>query len=244
MQLALAAKLSYEGLETIERESSEAGLTFFAQHNLKNHSVSFFQFPGAAVVAFRGTSEVADWKTNLLFIPAKRSWGWVHLGFARATDKLWNVVQHNISENFAQGRSLYFTGHSLGGAMAMISALKAAHEQKLNVAGLATFGQPPLAGKSTIQSLSAVGLQYYPRVVSSVDVVATGPFMPFFHSGIIHYFDANGHLHNKMSWLRYFKDAAKLGWRMQIDGQIKKHFMSNYISLIARAHVQLVPSPE
>lgn len=231
-QLAIASKLSYEGSNSIEDESRTFGLDFVKQHNVRNHSVSMFHFTDSAIIAFRGTNELADWKTNLLMVPIKRTWGWAHFGFVRAAEELWPLVKESISGNFGQGRKLYITGHSLGGAIAVISALKLTHELRHEVAGLITFGQPPVVGKTAIQSLSMAGLSNYPRNISSVDIVCTGPFMPFFHAGSVQYFDANGQLHKKMSWLRYFQDAARLGWRLQPHGQLKKHFMTNYVSLI------------
>lgn len=241
-KLAIASQLCYERLDSIELDGRAHGVDFISQHNLRNHSLSLFHFADSAVIAFRGTNELADWRTNLLLIPTKRPWGWVHLGFARAAEALWPVVKEKVLEGFGQGRRLYVTGHSLGGAIAVISALKLIHELNQEISGLVTFGQPPLAGKTAVRSLEEAGLLNYPRYISSVDIVATGPFMPFFHAGAVQYFDAHGQMHEEMSWLRYLKDAARLGWRLQIDGQVKKHFMANYVSLIQEARDKDFPS--
>jgi hypothetical protein len=241
-KLAEASELCYYGLDSIAIKSHVLGLTFLLQHNFRNHSVSFFRFEKSTIVAFRGSCAPADWRTNLTLIPTKRPWGWVHLGFARAAEALWPAVREQVASSLDPQGKLYLTGHSLGGAMAVISALKVALELNSKVDGLVTFGQPPVAGRSTIRSLKAAGLQNYQRIVSSVDIVATGPIMPFYHAGSIQYFDANGRLHNNMSWIRYLKDAARLGWRFQITGQRKKRFIANYISLLRNAQTQVAQS--
>ena len=49
--------------------------------------------------------------------------GWVHRGFKREVDDLWPRLEQALVNNT---RSLWFTGHSLGGAMAAICASEAA----------------------------------------------------------------------------------------------------------------------
>ncbi len=45
--------------------------------------------------------------------------GWVHRGFKREVDDLWPRLEQALVNNT---RTLWFTGHSLGGAMAAICA--------------------------------------------------------------------------------------------------------------------------
>ncbi|HRH76900.1 MAG TPA: hypothetical protein PK129_06080, partial [Cellvibrionaceae bacterium] len=111
LKLAIASHLAYASVDTIASASFAHGLEFFVQHNINNHSVSCFQFGGSAVVSFRGTNDASDWKSNLLIIPVKRPWGWVHLGFIRAAEALWDRVRDTIQGDFVCGRDLYFTGH-------------------------------------------------------------------------------------------------------------------------------------
>ena len=168
-----------------------------------------------------------------MLLPVRREWGWVHMGFARATEALWDSIESTLRECVSSNRELYFTGHSLGGAMAVIAALKAHFELDMTIAGIATFGQPPLAGTSTLESIKKAGLEDYPRIVNSVDVVVTGPFLPFYHAGSLRYFDSNGLLHQEFSWPRFFIDAARDGWHWRVAGQVKRHFMDGYVSLVA-----------
>jgi predicted lipase len=154
------------------------------------------------------------------------------MGFAKAAEALWDPVRDAIQHSVLSGKSVYITGHSLGGAMAVVSALHAHYELHCPIAGLATFGQPPLVGRTGIRSLCSAGLGDYPRIVSSVDVVVTGPLLPFFHSGSIRYFDANEMLHTQKSQLRVFQDAIRHGWRFQVAAQVQRHFMDHYIKLL------------
>lgn len=232
---ANAAALAYKENAELQEGAYRCGFTSANQFLERNHAVTIFEHEMGIVVAFRGTKTLRDWKSNLSILPTRRTWGVLHRGFALAAEALWPQIELAIREAGASGKKITFTGHSLGGAMAVVGALKAHYELNVPVLGIITFGQPPLATKSIQASLQQAGINHYLRFVNSVDVVVTGPFFPYLHIGKINYFDSDGNLHRNMSWIRFFRDAAVIGYRtMTIAGSVTSHFMAPYVHLVEK----------
>ena len=102
------------------------------------------------VLAFRGTvNSFLDWFQNIatavLVSPFQQ--GKVHGGFYQAVKSLWDdgimkVVKDLITEARSKGESekIYLTGHSKGGAMAIIGATMFTKMMNYNVSGVYVFG--------------------------------------------------------------------------------------------------------
>lgn len=89
-----------------------------------------------AIVAFRGTMDVAGWidDLNIQFTPTPA--GQVHAGFQLA----WQVLKLRVQKAL-DGQPCIVTGHSLGGAMATLAALD------LPALEVVTFGSPRVGGR-------------------------------------------------------------------------------------------------
>ena len=124
------------------------------------------------VVAFRGTDSTADWLGNLQITPRKvpEFNGSVHNGFLDAYERVAPIVENAVAR--LNNRSLWFTGHSLGGALALVAALT--HKDQ-PITGLMTFGQPRMLGRRPAELVNARFGRKFQRFVNRNDIVTRVP---------------------------------------------------------------------
>lgn len=122
---------------------------------------------GALVIAPRGTEKDAgDILSDIRFFPWKdRDIGWCHKGFLRATQAVWPQLRDILFENT---RPVWFTGHSLGGAIAILSAAKMMKVLGAAPAGIMTFGAPRAGFNWIIPALAYVNVTCYRRGMDTV----------------------------------------------------------------------------
>ncbi|WP_027722892.1 lipase family protein [Maridesulfovibrio zosterae] len=145
-------------------------------------------FPGMFVIVFRGTEtdSIKDIKTDISaqLIPAPGG-GKIHSGFLAAYQKVEDDLIQEIEK--AGDKPIYITGHSLGGALAMIATKYLAGD---SIGATYTFGAPRVADDAFYEGIKT---PVY-RVVNSADGVARLPFgagFSIFLSGI-RYIPING----------------------------------------------------
>lgn len=139
------------------------------------------------VVSFRGTEAVGDWLSNLNTLSTMRPYGKVHRGFLAA----FQVVEEQLNGLLDKlaGRPIFLTGHSLGGALAVIAA--AEWRGKYEIGGIHTFGQPAVGKKDFQTFLQGNYGGNYHRFVNDDDIVPMVP--PFFrHAGRLIHFTKEG----------------------------------------------------
>src|SRR5262245_60096664 len=76
--------------------------------------------------------KVSDWHTDFRAPPSPDG---LHRGFANALDSAWSRIEGAITAGPNTEQALFFTGHSLGGALALIAAEHAARDPAVNAAG-------------------------------------------------------------------------------------------------------------
>ena len=149
--------------------------------------------PDAIVVAFRGTqpNRPMDWFVDFRATsgPWAHNVGHVHDGFYSALRNVWGVTlaSGEILPRRLLNRAdktIWITGHSLGGALAELCAAQAMFVSKIPVQGVYTFGQPRVGNKDFADALNAeLGSGIF-RFVNDRDIV---PRVPLFTMGFCHY---------------------------------------------------------
>lgn len=151
--------------------------------------------------------------------------GEVHTGFAQALDEVWGkcieVITRLKAENPA--RTLWFTGHSLGAALATLAA-----QRCTNVQGLYIFGAPGVGNTAFAEQFKIKAF----RVVNNNDLVARVPPFPYVHIGEFKYIDSKGTLHDKPKNWNKFTDRVK--------GHVDT--LVNYFGNISQAWNSEIPS--
>ena len=188
------------------------------------------------VVVFRGTEpdEWNDVKANFDVTKAvAETVGWVHRGFKYEVDDLWPRLEQVLVSNC---RTLWFTGHSLGGAIATICAGRCKLSAiRSNPRALFTYGAPRVGNKRYV---NYVKLEFY-RWVNNNDIVPRVPpvWLGYRHSGQELYLGAKGQIRSVTGWQRS-KDLVRglLGGLMQrrLDW-ISDHLLDEYIKHLGRA---------
>lgn len=140
----------------------------------------------AKVVAFRGTDDKRDVMTNLSFIPSySRSCGLTHGGYLRAV----RGVIFDLMSRINKDDHLYLTGHSKGGAEALICA-RMLEVAGYNVVKVLTIGAPKICCCGVGQYDTLMINQY----ANKNDPVDNLPLMPWWrHPRKVQKINAAGH---------------------------------------------------
>ncbi|WP_182870097.1 lipase family protein [Rhodopirellula sp. JC639] len=218
---AAAAIVGFDDVTFFDRDGSQA-YRFRNDHD--------------CVIGCRGT-EPNEWNdiradANAASVVAETV-GRVHRGFKREVDDLWPMIETALLDNH---HSLYFCGHSLGGAMATICAGRC-HLSHIpsDPVELFTFGSPRVGNRRYI---NFVKLDHY-RFVHNNDIVTRVPpsILGYRHSGSEVYFDRNGRIRRlgrvskrRDKWRGFLRGLRK--WKID---HFTDHSIHQYIQAIVAA---------
>jgi triacylglycerol lipase len=135
--------------------------------------------PDARIVAFGGTDPLV-WENMATNVDIGRNPRTnVHTGFETALEAVWSRIDNEISP---KNRPLFFTGHSLGGALAALAAERA-HAKQSAPAAIYVFGMPRVGGwEFAARYNEKLGPATY-RLVHGHDLIASMPAIGFHHVG-------------------------------------------------------------
>lgn len=130
-------------------------------------------YGGNRLVAFRGSKEKQDWLTDGEAWAKQLANCRVHFGFWTAIASVHARILEALKA-YPPG-DLYITGHSLGGALAMLFAYRCLADWPLDIAGVYTFGQPRV-GDAAFAKLYNCYLRHKTfRFVNEEDIVPRLP---------------------------------------------------------------------
>jgi len=213
------------------------------------------------VLAFRGTASpletwetaIKQWITNIDFDQIAGHDGKVHRGFSTALEPAWQTIRQLVGSESAR---LWVTGHSLGGALAILAGARLFHEG-CPPKGVYTFGAP-CVGDDAFSRAYQVLLH---RVEHANDIVCHLPPPPaigalvgrivgklnvpgnasYKHAGVLTYLPSGGQRqtvikedeHRQLSAVRLSSlVAAALA---DASGLVKDHSIASYVSRLALA---------
>ncbi len=278
--LARWSKLAYESKQTIARELEAEGfekVVFFDVAGTQGYLGLHPGMPGNprfGVVAFRGTeNDYADVLTDITVFKGKAAdWrGRAHAGFLMALKQVWGTSfrppwqgtievewkgPEGLGEALEEAEAkfpnlrVFFTGHSLGGALATLALfwweepeVKEDLEAPYSTSSiLYTFGSPRVAATDFAGYLNRKIRQAY-RVVNSTDIVPRVPpwVFGFRHVGKLAYLNRAGRLCGpNEGWIRMVERAREFPmvftlllprqWVRRIQPQIfTNHRISEYV---------------
>lgn len=243
LRLAEAAELAYGPADVVEKkvrhEWGFAQFKYFQKGQTQgflaaNDEIFLFVFPGTACVD--------DWRTDAKIKLVAALSGKVHFGFQEALGSIWEEMFKTFWEWEKPDKTLWLTGHSLGGALATLAAYDLL-KKDFPLGGLYTFGQPCVGDKNFCKDFTdkAGGRAF--RFVNDEDLVPRLlPWFGYCHCGKEYFIDRDGKIHDtKVLWnwwrsvsssvaIRSSKEAAEL--RMENPGGIRDHGMSFYIQAL------------
>ena len=192
------------------------------------------------LVAFRGTQDLRNWLTDLdcafLHLGQLR----VHRGFFAALESVRRELKASIAQTHC--RRVWLTGHSLGGALAMLCAR--AWEEA--VAGVYTFGQPRAGDAAFARDYNELLADRTFRVIRATDIVPRVPWLlgAYRHAGHEIFFPWPGE-GDSQSGGRWMQDAGLFSklpldlanavreWRHGQLALLDDHHISRYLALFS-----------
>jgi triacylglycerol lipase len=241
--LARAANIAYQEKSTIELELAGLGLENF--RFLSNDDTEGFVAGNdeIIVVSFRGTepTHLQDLFTDAQLHKVAGPLGDIHRGFLHGFDIVSEDTYATIQafRNQDKPQSLWFTGHSLGAALAAVAVSHLLAKDQ-NVSGLYTFGQPRVGSVEFARAFNEKFKSRHFRFVNNNDAVTRVPprELNYSHTGELRYIDSDGVIQDDIGMWQKFLD--RISGRMEdflepgSDG-LKDHSMDLYEGYLATA---------
>lgn len=143
------------------------------------------RFQGHHVIAVRGTRSINDWMTNgNIGFSSSVGGSYVHTGFNETFESMKPPLEKLVSPLFTGQniQGIHCVGHSLGGALAALTAEWIRHRYRKKVQ-LYTFGAPRV-GMKGFATQSSFGESKIFRCTHGADPVPMVPLWPFTHAPV------------------------------------------------------------
>jgi len=170
---ALISDASYYGKDEVDKALATQGYTLTASGELPGYGVSYFLATNddlkQQLLAVRGTSNIENALVDVAFVllPNKPTGIKLHQGFAQSADYIYDKIKAKLNKDYR----INTTGHSLGGAAAVILAMYL-DAGGYDVGKVITFGQPKV---TNIAGSRKYGHLDVTRVVTPRDMVPLVP---------------------------------------------------------------------
>ena len=172
---AIFANAAYQSEDKIRTLLESGNYTLTLYHTIPDIQISFFlatnELTKTQIISVRGTSNIENAMVDisLKLMVDKNTGVRLHEGFSFAAKQVYAELEPLLNSDY----KINVTGHSLGGAVALILAMYLDAYQ-FNIEQVITFGQPKvtnISGANKIQHINVI------RVVTPFDLV---PLVPLF----------------------------------------------------------------
>jgi len=237
-EYALIADAAYQGKTEIEKVLQAQGYTLSAHGELPGYAVSYFLATNDAekqqILAVRGTSNVENAMVDVAFqlLPNKHTGVKLHQGFAQSADYIYDKVKAKLNRDYR----ISTTGHSLGGAAALILAMYL-DAGGYDVGKVITFGQPKVTNMSGSRKYGHLDVT---RVVTSKDMVPLVPPLDpmdlmnmeiYWHLGTELVLQ-EGNTYSELEGVDSMMRATDFLNEMLTEKNLQHHYMAVYINSI------------
>lgn len=238
--LGRAAQLAYRWPDNTKNEVGAWGLTEFQAFDAQETQAFIAGDARMLILSFRGTEQkLRDWLTDFDAMLVGGPGGYVHEGFLTGLSYVWRDIWSYLHTQ-RKGRTLWVTGHSLGGALATLAVARMRLEKAEPVSGMYTYGQPRVGNQQFARNFDADFGGAAFRYVNNNDIVPRVPMRSMLYRdiGTFKYFDADGNERDDILLMDKIidritgtmDDLLKPG----ADG-IKDHAIERYISCLEKA---------
>jgi len=272
-EMAAFSELSYESMAVIQRQLPKLGfpdtkVAFISKRSTGglglDTQVCVARTPERLIVAFRGTElrVLHDIITDAALKPMDIEWAQActpkakaHQGFVLALELVWQEVIAAIDElNGTDSLPVFFCGHSLGGALAVLAAARYLSDVAVDeddgsrrkpgdlFGGVYTVGQPRVGNQVFADWAGRLFGGRYARGVNNRDIVPRIPpprlgSWEYAHFGTVHLFDSHGHLWIDPSWFLRLLDYAlpEEDVREIVKQPVADHAVTDYVRLYGKA---------
>ena len=247
-EYALIANAAYQGTAEIKKALEATGYSLTKQGQLPGYEVGYFLATNdrlkQQIIAVRGTSNVENAMVDvaLQLLPNKHTGVKLHQGFAQTADLIYAKIKPDLNRDYL----INTTGHSLGGADALILAMY------IDVGGfkagkVITFGQPKVTNIGGSNRFSHLDVT---RVVMPKDMV---PLVPPMDPMDINNLDIYWHLgteivlqkantYSQLKGVQSMMRATDFLNETLSEKNLQQHYMAGYIASLSlkRANPQAV----
>ena len=193
----------------------------------------------AIVVAFRGTepTKLKDLLTDIELTMIDGPLGKVHEGFWESLDGIWNKLERAIASRQNGKRAVWFTGHSLGGALAQLAVAKLIQMGR-PVQGMYTYGAPRCGNTRFAGQFNRLARRSAFRFVNEADIIpdVAPKFLGFEHCGRFCQLDGGGRLlvdtPPKQGLLHLLEETFEFFFDCEDDHSMAKGYLPKLCALV------------
>ncbi len=208
------------GLEGVKSNAIKYGFDTCKEFDIKSTETQALVYSNEdiIVISFRGTSGKTDVITDAMFLKTASPYGMVHKGFYKAMKSAYPEIVEYIKRMLHwEAKLLYTTGHSLGGALAVLMAIELIYNN-IGVDSVYTYGCPRVGSKGFAKRFNSYLKRKYFRYVNNNDIAPTIPYriLGYRHSGTHLYITYDG----KIKW-KYREGAKAFSWWREFWDKVK-----------------------